>query len=167
MLYLYFNLLHKTKNMSNDTQKSKEYTFNMVWQMFAELGEQIKQNDKVLTEKFAETDKMIKSLSANNGAAEKELQEMRLQQKETDKILKIVSANIDKNAAAIKETNQAIGGISKSNGYMAEKAIFNALERDMSFADIKFDDIDRAKKRKIKKLNHTMLCLKMAIPLLS
>ena len=105
--------------------KSKEYTFDMVWLMFAELGEQIKQNDKVLTERFAETDKMIQSLSAN----------------------------IDKNAVAIKETNQAIGGVAKSNGYMAEEAIFNALERDMSFAGIKFDDIDRAKKRKIKKLN--------------
>ena len=158
--------------------KEKEYTFDMVWQMFAELGEQIKQNDKVLTEKFAETDKMIQSLSANNGAAEKELQEMRLQQKETDRLQKenerilsekfakidkqqsetdkmtqFLSANIDKNAAAIKETNQAIGGLSKSNGYMAEEVIFNALERDMSFAGIKFDDIDRAKKRKIKKLN--------------
>ena len=31
---------------------------------------------------------MIKALSANNGAAEKELQEMRLQQKETDKLQK-------------------------------------------------------------------------------
>jgi len=43
----------------------------------------------------------------------------------------------------IKEVNQQIGGISESNGDMAEETIFNSLERDMTFAGIKFDDIEK------------------------
>ena len=140
--------------------KKAQYTPDMVWQMFAEIGKQMEERsaraDKEIQEmrlQQKETDKMIKALSANNGAAEKELQEMRLQQKETDRILKIVSANVDKNVAAIKETNKAINGISDSNGKMAEQAIYNILERDMNFAGIDFDYIDKNKKRKIKSLN--------------
>ena len=43
----------------------------------------------------------------------------------------------------IKEINKSIGGISESNGDMAEATIFNSLERDMTFAGIKFDDIEK------------------------
>ena len=43
----------------------------------------------------------------------------------------------------IKENSKQIGGISESNGDMAEETIFNSLERDMTFAGIKFDDIEK------------------------
>jgi len=52
----------------------------------------------------------------------------------------------------MKKLEKQIGGISKSNGDMAEEAIFNALGRDLTFAGIKFDDIGRNWKRNVKKL---------------
>jgi len=53
----------------------------------------------------------------------------------------------------IKEQSKLINGISESNGDMAEATIYNSLERDMTFAGIKFDDIDKNWKRSSKKLN--------------
>ena len=176
--------------------KSKEYTFDMVWQALMESREQIsyltasqketdrlqKENERILTEKLVETDKqqretdkMIQSLSANNGAAEKELQEMRLQQKETDKILsekfaetdkqqketdrlqkeneRILSEKFAETREQIRNLSININGIADSNGLVTEQTIYNALERDMSFAGINFEYIDKNKKRKIKSLN--------------
>ena len=43
----------------------------------------------------------------------------------------------------IKENAKHIGGITKSNGAMAEEMIFNSLNKTKTFANIKFDDIDR------------------------
>ena len=53
----------------------------------------------------------------------------------------------------MKQLEKQIGGISKSNGDMAEEAIFNALEREKTFAGIKFDYIGKNWKRHSKELN--------------
>jgi hypothetical protein len=68
--------------------KTEQYTFEMVWKMFAEIAEDRK-----------EISKQIDKLSKN------------------------------------------IGGIDRSNGLMAEEAIYNSLSRDNIFANIKFDYI--------------------------
>jgi len=80
----------------------------LILKMFAET-------DKILTEKFAETDKQIKELAEDRKATDKQ----------------------------IKELSKNIGGISNSNGKMAEEMIYNALNRDKTFAGIKFNDIDK------------------------
>ena len=51
-----------------------------------------------------------------------------------------------------KEMQKNIGGISDANGKMVEEALFSVLEKDLTFAGIKFDDIDRNVKLKFKKL---------------
>ena len=94
-------------------EKKPVYTFEMVWQM------------------FAETDKKIKEISAN---------------------ISELSAEGEKTDRRIKELSKNIGGIGESNGKFAEEAIFNALERDMTFGGIEFDDIGRNWKRNLKKL---------------
>lgn len=38
-------------------------SFDQVWKLFQETGKQIQENDRILTEKFKETDKSIKKLS--------------------------------------------------------------------------------------------------------
>jgi len=43
----------------------------------------------------------------------------------------------------IERMSKEIGGIGRSNGYFAEENILNALERDMTFAGIQFDDIEQ------------------------
>ena len=52
-----------------------------------------------------------------------------------------------------KANAKQIGGIDKSLGDVAEEFIFNALEKDMTFGGIKFDDIDRNMKLHSKFLN--------------
>jgi len=77
---------------------------------------------------------------------EKFTYEMLLQSfQETDKKIREL-------ADSIKETNKQIFGISSSNGDVAEDTIYNALEQDLTFAGIKFDDIGRNWKRNLKKL---------------
>ena len=57
------------------------------------------------------------------------------------------------NREQIKEISKQIGGITKSNGKVAEATIYNSLERDMTFAGIEFDAIEKNKKLHSKKLN--------------
>ena len=59
------------------------------------------------------------------------------------------NAEFDKRMEALQ---QEIGGISKSNGTMAEEAIYNALEKKMIFCGVEFYDIDRNWNRKNKAL---------------
>jgi hypothetical protein len=111
-----------------DETKTEHYTFEMVWQMFAETdkkfaetSEQMQETDK----KFAETRKLIEE-------NQKEIAELRI---------------------ATKEVNAAVSGIGKSNGLVAEEMIYNALEKDMTFAGVEFDDIRPNMGYKSKKLN--------------
>jgi hypothetical protein len=142
-----------------EDQKEK-YTFEMVWQALQETRKLIEEN----TISLKETDKSIKELSANidknaidiaNTTAN--IDKNALSLKETDRILKEQVAEADRRSAELdkkfKETNRHINGIAKSNGDMTEEAIFNALERDLTFGGIEFDAIDKNKKRHLKKLN--------------
>jgi len=52
----------------------------------------------------------------------------------------------------LKKTDEIVNGIAKSNGDMAEQTIYNSLERDMTFAGVEFEDIDKNRKRKSKSL---------------
>ena len=77
--------------------------------------------------------------------------------REERELLKIKSAEADKRAAEfdkrMKELQEEIGGISKSNGAMAEEIVYSSLEQEKTFCGIKFDEIDRNLKVKLKKLN--------------
>jgi len=67
---------------------------------------------------FAETDKKFEK-------SHLEWQEIKESQKATDK--------------QIKELSKQIGGISNSNGKVAEDMIYNVLDKDKTFANVKFD----------------------------
>jgi N-acetylglutamate synthase/N-acetylornithine aminotransferase len=53
----------------------------------------------------------------------------------------------------IKSMSEEINGIAKSNGMVAEEMIFNSLNKNRTFANIRFDDIERNVKLKSKMLN--------------
>jgi len=53
----------------------------------------------------------------------------------------------------IKATTQNVNGTAATNGKVAEDFIYNSLKKDMSFAGIQFDDIDRNVKLHLKKHN--------------
>jgi len=81
---------------------------NKTEQDFAEIRAK---NEKLLNEKFAETDRLIKA-----------------------------------NA-------KQIGGISSSNGYIVEDAIFTAVNKNMTFADVEFDYTYRNLRKHKKSIN--------------
>jgi hypothetical protein len=65
------------------------------------------------------------------------------QMAETDKKIKELTANVDKTTANIDSMQKEVGGIGESNGAMTEEMIYNVLEKDKTFAGIKFDDINK------------------------
>jgi len=71
--------------------------------------------DKKMSESRAEWDK---EMSESKAKSEKEWEEIRKQMKEVRKV---------------------IGGIGESNGKMAEEMIYNVLDKDKTFANVKFD----------------------------
>jgi len=107
------------------TNKEEKYTFEMVWQALMENREQIKE----LAEDRKATDRIIKELAEDRKATDKQI-------KENDRLLKEKFAETDR---LIKENSKQIGGISNSNGKMAEEMIYNALDKNKTFANVKFD----------------------------
>ena len=81
----------------------------------------------------------MQALDKSRETFEKEMAELRENQKETDRL--------------IKANAKQIGGIDKSNGLMAEEAVYNSLEQDMTFAGIVFEDSIRNLKKYRKSLN--------------
>jgi len=91
----------------------EKYTFDMVWKALMENREQMKISSEESRKETEELKRIIREQSAEG--------------KETDK--------------KIKELTKNVYGISMSNGMMAEEIIFNSLEKDMTFAGVKFDEI--------------------------
>ncbi|MCL2434984.1 MAG: hypothetical protein FWD09_02450 [Lentimicrobiaceae bacterium] len=96
------------------------------------LRASIEASNRYLTEKFAETDRLMKETDR--------------QMKETDRQMK----ETDKKFAAL---NKQLGGISNSNGAAAESYFINSFMKSMEFAGQKYDSIDSNFKRKVKSLN--------------
>jgi len=100
-------------------EKEEKLTPELILKMF-------EKTDKILTEKFAETDKRIEKMFAESkieadrrtAESEKEWKEIRKQ---------------------MKEVRKEIDGIGESKGKMAEEMIYNALDKDKTFANVKFD----------------------------
>ena len=77
---------------------------------------------------FAETDKRIEKMFAETSEQAKESK-------------KDLDARFKETERLIKANAKQIGGIDRSNGLMAEEAVYNALKKDNTFANIKFDYI--------------------------
>ncbi|MCL2290996.1 MAG: hypothetical protein FWC34_09915 [Bacteroidetes bacterium] len=102
--------------------ENEKLTWDDIKAMFAETAKRSKETDKQL-------DKVKKLVS-----------ETTRQMKETDK--KIVKMNED-SKQKIDELNRQLGGISKSNGDMAEDFFFNAFRKDKIFMGEKYDRIHK------------------------
>jgi len=62
-------------------------------------------------------------------------------------------ALIQENAQSIKAMQQELGGISNSNGAVAESYFVNSFNNCMQFAGQEYDEIDHGLRKKSKKLN--------------
>jgi hypothetical protein len=143
-------------------------TFAEVLASLKETSQLQKENERILIERFAETERMMKENDARDDrrrekiAAEAEVRfkeaEVRLRElerlkeevwqqiRETDKQLK-------KTGIQIEENNKQIGGMGNSNGKIAEAYFVNSFTKSLYFAGQEFDSISSDLKKNIKKLN--------------
>ena len=131
--------------------KDEKLTPSLILKMFAETRQQFAESAaksekewREIKEMFAKS-KIEAEIEAERRTAEseKEWKEIKESQKETDRILTEKFAETDKQIKAtdkiVKELSKNIGGISNSNGKMAEEMIYNMLDKDKTFANVKFD----------------------------
>ena len=108
-----------------------------------------------LEERF---DKLMESFDRFDNAHEKamkEIAEIRAMQKKSEQEFAEIRAKNEKylnerfaeTDRLIKANAKQIGGISSSNGYIVEDAIYTAVRKNMTFADIDFYDIERNRKK--------------------
>jgi len=131
----------KTKKVTTAKKQRKQpATFESVWaalqetdriltEKFAESDRLRKENERMLNEKFAETDRFL-----NKNAAEAEQR------------LKILEQSL-------KETTKLIGGIANSNGDVAESYFVNSFAKHLHFAGQDFDSHSSNLVKSVKKLN--------------
>jgi len=102
------------------------------------IYENVKMGDKYSIDE--RLDKLIQSFEESNKAAEKRNAEWEKRNAEYEKARE---KSADEYEKWKKEMQKYLGGISESNGAMAEEMIFNSLEKDKIFAGIKFEEVDR------------------------
>ena len=117
---------------------------NLSWDdikaMIAETSKNIAEHDRMLTEKFAESERYLKEMFT----------EADRRREENERYLTEKFAETDRQ---IKDVSQNLGGITKSNGEMAESYFVNSFSNVMQFAGQEYDGIDSNVRRKDKKLN--------------
>ena len=102
--------------MTNIPQATPESEWAELRKILRELGERQVENERILTEKFAETDRQMKETDR--------------QQKETDR--------------QIKKVNETLGSWANNHGSFAEEYFFNSFEKGKrNFFGENFDEIEK------------------------
>jgi hypothetical protein len=129
-----------------ETQQ-KEYTFEQRFEMLAKSFENARiEMDRMSAEADKRKIEWEERFKKNEEAADKRKVEADKRAEEADKSM----AELKR---IVKENSSEIGGISKSNGEVAEDTVYNSLEQNMTFAGISFDFIARNWKKHSKKLD--------------
>ena len=117
-------------------------TFESAWKLIQENAKAIKEMKVERKKEAAERKEEVKR-------AEKERKEWKASMKES-------SAKSDKEwkefRASMKAMQKEMGGISNSNGDVAESYFINSFERSMQFAGQRYDNIDSNVRRKNRQL---------------
>ena len=107
--------------MQNISQVSEQSEFDRIWALFQETREQIKENERILTEMFKETDAKFKETDARF--------------KETD--------------AKFKETRKMVGNLTNSWGAFVEGMVMPSVVQIFNERGIDIEEVfSRAKSRK-------------------
>jgi hypothetical protein len=125
--------------MRSKKQSEPAPTFESVWALLQENALAQKENalaqkeiDRAQKENARAQKENARAQKENARAQKENARQMKTLQKETDR--------------QIKELNQQLGGITNSNGEMAEAYFYNAFKRNKTFINEKFDTIQRNKK---------------------
>ena len=134
--------------MRNENQLKSDLDFEAVLaglkeihQVFKELSKERKEREEKYEREREERErKREKEREKERKAMQKETREMKKETREMKKELERMYAESRKES---KELNRQLGGISNSNGEMAEAYFYNAIKRDKTFVNEKFDKIQR------------------------
>ena len=111
-------------------ENTSQATFESVWAMFAESERLRQESERFLTEKQAETDRLIKEVGEK--------------QMETDRQMAATDRKIAKTERLVKNIGKTLGGMGNSHGDFAEEYFFNAFEDgETNFFGEKFDKISK------------------------
>jgi len=117
-----------------------------------ETSFQMKENDRKIAESRAETDRIMaeSKVETDRIVAESKVETDRIMAEsraETERIMAESKAEMEKTlketSLAVKELSRNIGGISNSNGEMAEEYFYNSFKADTTFANEKFDRVEK------------------------
>jgi len=133
-------------------EKKTEYqpaTFESVWEAFRESDRQRKENERILNEKFAETDRQFKETDRQFKETDRQFkeshetfkQEMKEASDRFDREMEKSRAEYDRR---MKNMEDRYGAMSNNHGFFAEEYFFNAFENgNKTFFGEDFDDIER------------------------
>ena len=100
--------------------ENQDLTWSDIKEMYAENSRQLKEHDRILTEKFAETSRLFK---------------------DTERRFKDTERLIKENAERMKDLQQTVGGWSNSHGFFAEEYFINSFKKgEKKFLGEKFDE---------------------------
>jgi hypothetical protein len=145
-----------------ETSKLQKENERLLKEQFAEIRQIFKEAEKARKESDARAEKARKKSDARAKKARKE-SDARAEKvrKESDARAEKAHKEADARTEKLKEefwkTHKAmqkeLGGVSNSNGAVAESYFINSFSNSMSFAGQEYDAYDSNLKRKIKKLN--------------
>ena len=126
-------------------KKNETLTWGDIKAMYAETDKRFKETEKILKETSLlqkETALQMKENERKMAKSKKETdRQMKKDNEELKKILKETSLKVKETSLKVKELRRNIGGISNSNGEVAEQYFYNAFKRSKTFGNEKFDKI--------------------------
>ena len=132
--------------MENLTQPTAP-TFETVWASLQETSKLQKENERLFKEQMAELRLSWKEAEKARQEADAKAEKAR---QEADAKAEKLKADFWRSHKALQKE---LGGVSNSNGAVAESYFINSFSKSMSFAGQEYDAIDSNLKRKVKKLN--------------
>jgi len=130
--------------MRNENQLKSDQSFESIYASLKETHQVFKELVRERKEMQKEYDKERKEMQKEYDKERKEMQkETKEMKKETREMKKELEKMYAESRKESKELNRQLGGISNSNGDVAEAYFYNALKRDKTFVNEKFDHIKR------------------------
>ena len=130
----------------NTQPQNNAPTFESVWVLSQETWRQIQESNRFLTERQAETDRLMREMKERQAEADQLLKKV---QAENDRLLKerqteherVFHEKCDRYDKMFAQTREQIGGITRSNGEFCEEYFVNAFKENPTFLGEKYDRV--------------------------
>jgi hypothetical protein len=134
------NVYQKYTNMNNHSNLSKE-NLTISPEKREKKSANLRKPRKKTNDRFTEFDLWVKEGREQMKEIRQQMKETDLRMKETDRQMKETDLQMKETDRKIAETNRQIGGITNSNGEVAESYFINSFEQNPHFAGQDFDSL--------------------------